>query len=79
MCGLFLADNERVSLLIHNFQFWCKYNKFIIFLSKKWWKSFEIYFNKCVDILTMNLWHVISVNNLQSYSHSYPQVFNTDF
>ena len=37
-CGLFLSDNEYLSLLIHFFLFWCKINKFISFFSKKLWK-----------------------------------------
>ena len=37
-CGLFLSDNEYLSLFIHFFLFWCKINKFISFFSKKLWK-----------------------------------------
>ena len=37
-CGLFLSDNEYLSILIHIFLFWCKINKFISFFSKNQWK-----------------------------------------
>jgi hypothetical protein len=33
-CGLLVADNEYLTLLIHIFLFWCKINKFISFFSK---------------------------------------------
>ena len=45
-CGLLLSDNEYVSLLIHNFLFWCKINKFISFFSKKTWKKCVLCKNK---------------------------------
>ena len=39
-CELYFADYEMIYKFIHNFLFWCKFNKFISFFSKKTWKSF---------------------------------------
>ena len=49
-CGFFLSDNEFIRSFIHNFQFWCKFNKFIFFFGKKLWKSLEKRMNNLVDI-----------------------------
>ena len=64
-------------LLIHNFYFWCKINKFISFFSKKQWKSFENHRNIVVDIHKFNFAIENNMDKCMSYTHSYPQVINT--
>jgi len=46
----FLAHYQQFSHFIHNSLFWCKFNKFISFFSKKAWKTFKLSANKRVDI-----------------------------
>ena len=62
-------------LLIHNFYFWCKINKFISFFSKKQWKSCEKLQNKQVDILHACLHDGISTLFSLLFPQSYPQYF----
>ena len=75
-CEFFLSDNEYLRYFIHNFQIWCKINKFISFFSKKLWKSCVYSDNKLVDIhLPISLQYYFVSYSL-SYPHTYQHFFH---